>query len=121
MVSTNAPQSPEEAEPPALLIIQGRLRAGAEDLYQRYLEGSRPLVKKYGAQIIAVGTGLPSLHATDCWPQNGILRFPSEDALRRFFDDPLYQQIKKLYRDPAYEELDLSCFVSRAPREVWEK
>jgi uncharacterized protein (DUF1330 family) len=112
---------PQEGESPALLIIQGRLRPGGEEFYQRYLEGSRPLLKKYGAQIMAVGPGLPSIHATECWPQNDILRFPSEDALRRFFDDPLYLQIKTLYRDPAYDELDLSVFLSRAPREVWEK
>jgi uncharacterized protein (DUF1330 family) len=121
MASAGGSQPQEETEPPALLIIQGRLRPGAEDVYQRYLESIRPLLKKYGAQIVAVGPGLPSVHATDCWPQNDILRFPSEDALRRFFVDPLYLQIKTLYRDPAYEELGLSVFRSRPPREVWEK
>lgn len=119
MASVEGPEPPEGEEPPALVVIQGRLRRGGEDLYTRYLEGTRPLIKKYGAQIVAVGTGVHSLHATECWPVNGILRFPNEDALRRFFDDPLYQQIKTLYRDGAYEELDLSFFLSRPPRVVW--
>lgn len=121
MASSDPKQAPDSGEPPALLIVQGRLRSGGDAVYQRYLESSRPLLAKHGAQIVAVGTGLPSLHATECWPQNTIFRFPSEDALRRFFADPLYQQIKTLYRDPAYEDLDISVFLSRPPRDVWEK
>jgi uncharacterized protein (DUF1330 family) len=101
---------------PAYAVLQGRLKPGGEDLYARYLEGTRPLLLEYGVRVDAVGAGIESAHATACWPINGVLRFPSAEALRGFFADPRYAEIRRRYRDAAYEVLELSFFEGRAPR-----
>jgi len=99
----------------ALVVLQGRLRPGSEDTYRRYLEGTRPLLAKHGGSVAAVGGGIESAHASACWPVNGVLRFPSAEALVAFFEDPGYQAIKPL-RDAAYAALQLSFFATRPPR-----
>jgi uncharacterized protein (DUF1330 family) len=100
---------------PAFLVIQGRLVAGREATYAQYLEGTRPLLARYGAGVAAVGDGVASTHTTEAWPINGLLRFPNVDAAEGFLADPEYLDIKQRYRDVAYETLHLSLFVGRPP------
>ncbi len=104
------------ANQPVLLFIQGRLKPGAEGLYQKYLEGTQPLMAEYGVEIEAVGEGLASTHTSDTFPVNAILRFPNRDAAERFLSDPRYLEIKKRYRDKAYHTLHLSLVQTRPPR-----
>jgi uncharacterized protein (DUF1330 family)/ketosteroid isomerase-like protein len=119
--------SPDDAEPvsevamsgsggPVLIVIQGRLADGAEAFYEQYLAGTRPLMAEYGATVEAVGRGLDSEYTTDSWPINGILSFPDRAAAEGFLADPRYLEIKKRFRDRAYQELHLSLVATRPPR-----
>ncbi len=101
---------------PVFLIIQGRLAPGGEDAYGRYLAGTRPLLARYGAEIVAVGDGLADPHTTGAWPINAVLRFPDQLAASGFLADPDYIEIKQRYRDVAYEVLHLAMFAGRPPR-----
>jgi uncharacterized protein (DUF1330 family) len=104
------------AHHPALLFIQGRLKPGAEPIYQQYVEGTGPLMAEYGVEVSAVGGGVASEHTTEAWPVNAILRFPSREAAEAFLGDPRYLEIKEKYRDKAYETLHLSLVETRAPK-----
>ncbi|MEM7049229.1 MAG: nuclear transport factor 2 family protein [Acidobacteriota bacterium] len=102
-------------EGPVLLVIQGRLQAGAEGIYQQYLAGTQPLMAEYGATILMVGSGLDSEHAGEAWPINAVLEFPNRAAAEGFLGDPRYLELKKEYRDRAYETLNLTLVAGRAP------
>lgn len=115
--NTTGTQAAEAGQgPPVLLVIQGRLADGAEEIYERYLEGTRPLMREYGAEVEAVGGGLVSEHTNASWPVNAILRFPDRAAAEAFLGDPRYLEIKRRYRDRAYETLHLSLVATRPPR-----
>lgn len=101
---------------PAYLVIQGRLAPGGADAYERYLAGTRPLLARYGAEIVAVGDGIADAHVTDVWPINAVLRFPDQQAATGFLADPEYFDIKQRHRDVAYEVLRLAMFAGRPPR-----
>jgi len=106
-----------EASPePVLLFIQGKLKEGGEATYGKYIKGTGPLMAEYGVTVDAVGAGFCNEHTTESWPVNGILRFPDRKAAEAFLADPRYQEIKKKYRDEAYEELHLSFVQTRAPK-----
>lgn len=101
---------------PVWLIIQGRIAPGEEDTYERYLEGTRPLMEEYDVEVVSVGEGKEAPYATETWPNTAILSFPSREAADAFFRDPRYQELKETYRDAAYEELHLSLFAPRPTR-----
>jgi uncharacterized protein (DUF1330 family) len=101
---------------PVFVVLQGRLKPGGQETYDRYLAGTIPLMHEYGATVVCVGAGIESPHANRSWPLNGVLKFPSEQAVLGFFGDPRYAEVKKLYRDAAYEEVQISFFLSRPPR-----
>jgi uncharacterized protein (DUF1330 family) len=111
---TDQPTTPSAR--PVYLVIQGRLNPGADAIYAEYLEGTRPLLMKYGGEVAAVGEGVVSPHTTVSWPINGLLRFPSLQAAEGFLGDPVYLEIKTRYRNPAYEVLNLSLFLGRQAR-----
>ncbi len=66
--------------PPAMLFIQGKLKSGAEGVYQKYLAGTGPLMAEYGARVTAVGAAVESELTTDAWPINAILSFRDRDT-----------------------------------------
>ncbi len=101
---------------PVLLFIQGKLKPGGEATYGEYLKGTGPLMAEYGVTVDAVGAGVAGDHTTDAWPVNAILRFPNLATAEAFLADPRYLEIKKQYRDEAYEELHLSLVQTRAPK-----
>jgi uncharacterized protein (DUF1330 family) len=104
------------SDDPVWLIIQGRLILGEEDTYERYLDGTQPLLEEYDVEIVGVGEGQEASYTTGTWPRTAILSFPSREAADAFFQDPRYQELKETYRDAAYEELRVSLFAPRPPR-----
>ncbi len=100
----------------ALLFIQGRLHPGQESVYARYLEGTRPLMAEYRAEIVVVGEGIDSEQTTDAWPVNAVLSFPDRQHAEGFLADPRYQALAAATRDVAYETLHLSLVAGRAPK-----
>ena len=93
-----------------LLFIFGRLKPHGDELYSTYLRGTIPIMQRYGVKVLAVGSGLnaPDLSEDqERWPVNAILGFRDYNAYLAFFEDADYQHIKTLYRDQAYEVLNL--------------
>ncbi len=63
--------------------------------YQHYGPLAIPLIKKYGGEVVAADTaGI----AVEGQPRsmNAIIRFPSEDSALSCYNDPEYEQIKKV-------------------------
>lgn len=109
-VTTDAPAEP------VLLFIQGKLKKGGEATYGKYIKGTGPLMAEYGVAVDAVGAGFASENTNDAWPVNAILRFKDRATAEAFLADPRYVEIKKKYRDEAYEELHLSFVQTRTPK-----
>ncbi len=106
----------QEAPEPVLLFIQGKLKEGGEATYGEYIKGTGPLMAEYGVTVDAVGAGVAGEHTTEAWPVNAILRFTDLATAEAFLADPRYVEIKKKYRDEAYEELHLSFVQTRTPK-----
>ena len=113
-VAVEAPGGADAA--PGLLFVHGRLRPGGGEAYQRYLEGTGPLLEKYGATVTADGSGVVSTHAREAWPINTLLTFPDVASAEAFLADREYLAIKTRFRDRAYETLHLTLVAGRAPR-----
>ena len=93
-----------------MLLIFGRLKPHGDELYAQYLRGTIPVMQRYGVEVLAVGSGVatPDLAIDqERWPVNAILGFKDYDAYLAFFEDDDYQRIKTLYRDQAYDVLNL--------------
>ncbi len=99
----------------ALVAICGRLVPDGAERYQRYLAGTAPLLQRYGAGVLAVGSGLAHPRCAEAWPISAALHFPSMDACAGFFDDPDYQALIPI-RDAAYDRVNLAAFEV----ESWE-
>jgi len=63
--------------------------------FQNYPPGVRPLLQKYGAEVIAMDTHPICLEGT-ARTMNAIIKFPSEDAALNCYNDPEYQPIKEI-------------------------
>ena len=98
------------------LVIQGKIKDGAEEIYTEYLKGVAPLMKEYGVEVEQVGTGFIYEFNNQNHPNNAVLRIKDRETLDKFLGDERYLQIKKKYRDEAYEYLNLSVFENRQPR-----
>ena len=100
------------------IVIQGKLKPGAEAIYEKYLNSVAPLMKEYGSEVVLVGAGIESEFASDTHEHNAVLSMPSEEAVQNFLGDPRYLEIKKKYRDESYEYLNLTIVRGRPPRKV---
>ncbi|MBX7170440.1 MAG: DUF1330 domain-containing protein [Pyrinomonadaceae bacterium] len=98
------------------LVIQGKIKAGAEEIYTKYLQDVAPLMKEYGVEVELVGTGFECGFTNQIHQNNAVLRVKDRETLEKFLGDERYLEIKKKYRDKAYEYLNLSVFENRPPR-----
>ena len=98
------------------LIVQGKIKNGADEIYTEYLKGVAPLMKEYGIEVELVGAGIESEFATAAHPHNAVMKAPDRETLEKFLGDERYLKIKKKYRDEAYDYLNLTFFESRPPR-----
>lgn len=66
-----------------------------QEYAQAYVAKVVPLLTKYGVEVIVAELEAKPLQGD---PAKGVvvLRFPSEQAIRNFLDDPDYQPIKKI-------------------------
>lgn len=63
--------------------------------YEGYVPGVVPLLQKHGAEILAADYESQTLEGNGCGV-NVILRFESEEAARNWYDDPAYEEVKKI-------------------------
>lgn len=98
------------------LVIQGKIKKDAEDIYTLYLKSVAPLMKEYGIEVVLVGTGLECEFTNQIHQNNAVLKIKNREILNKFLGDERYLEIKTKYRDKVYQYLNLSIFESRAPR-----
>ena len=63
--------------------------------FQNYPPKVRPLLLKYGAEVIAMDTHPVCLEGT-ARTMNAIIRFPSQEAALNCYNDPDYQPVKQI-------------------------
>jgi uncharacterized protein (DUF1330 family) len=65
------------------------------ELFSQYPPQVAILLKKYGAEVLASDTAAICLEGT-AKTMNAIIKFPSEEAALTCYNDPAYQEIKKI-------------------------
>jgi uncharacterized protein (DUF1330 family) len=68
-------------------------RDGGREKYSRYLQMARPVLARFGAQILFAGDGLPVLTTgqTEPWDAVVLVRYPRRSAFQNMVADPEYQ------------------------------
>jgi len=98
-VSSQDSGASDQAAKPAYLITSGDVVA--PEKMPAYLEASTPLFKAAGSEEIAFGKASDgNIHLLEGeWPYKGLLmiiKFPSMDALLKFWNSPEYKEAIKL-------------------------
>jgi uncharacterized protein (DUF1330 family) len=65
------------------------------EAYAAYVPGMMPTLLKYQPEILVADYGARSLEG-ECRQVNVVIRFPTEEALQAFYDDPDYRPFKDL-------------------------
>lgn len=71
---------------------------GGRERYLEYLQMAKPVLARFGAQILFGGDGLPVLttgHAQQ-WDAVVLVRYPRRSAFKKMVDDPEYQTAFKV-------------------------
>jgi uncharacterized protein (DUF1330 family) len=63
--------------------------------FEAYVPGVLPILMKYQTEILVADAGARSIEGQSR-QVNVVLRFPTEEALQAFYDDPDYQSLKAL-------------------------
>ena len=69
-----------------------------EEAYQGYLATVGPTILAHGGEILVAGPGSEAVEG-DPKPITVVLKFPSTDALRAWYESPEYQKIINLRTD----------------------
>lgn len=66
---------------------------GGRERYAKYLQMARPILARFGAEILLRGDGLPILTAgeTQAWDTVVLVRYPLRSAFKNMIADPEYQ------------------------------
>ena len=65
------------------------------EAYQAYVPGMMPILMKYDPEILVADYAAKALEGA-CRQVNVVIRFPTEEALQAFYDDPDYRAFKEL-------------------------
>lgn len=68
--------------------------------YQQYARGAQPIIEQYGGEILSRGGKVVSIEGEPPPPRVAVVRFPSIERAREFYQSDEYQAVKK-YRDGA--------------------
>ena len=79
---------------PAYLIVKTEIR-DAEKI-QGYLAGAPPLIAKHGGRYLVRGGAQEVLEGDPDQRRTVVLEFPTMAAARALFDDPEYQEVRKI-------------------------
>ena len=92
-----------------VVLVQGNLRAGKEEALDRYRQTARQVIARHGGEILALGSGLGSVHGERKWQVGIALRFADKGAVDAWLGDPEYKSILPL-RSEAYQDLEINVF-----------
>ncbi len=66
------------------------------DNYKEYIEKVKPLAEKYGGEYIIRGGETMVIEGTWSYPRTVVIKFPSYDKAKEFYNSDEYQPIKKI-------------------------
>lgn len=70
-----------------------QVRINDEDEYQKYLDGCDEIFAKYKGEYLAVDNNPTVLEGEWSYTRMIVIRFPSEDELRRWYQSSEYQNL----------------------------
>jgi uncharacterized protein (DUF1330 family) len=65
------------------------------EAFEAYVPGVLPILMKYQTEILVADPGARSIEGQSR-QVNVVLKFPTEEAMQAFYDDPEYQPLKAL-------------------------
>lgn len=80
--------------PAAYVIVHNQVTDPA--LYAQYLEQVPPSMRKHGAELLIVDNDAECIEGTKPYPRLVMLRFPSRDAAKAWYDSPEYREVYPL-------------------------
>ncbi|GAB3555390.1 uncharacterized protein (DUF1330 family) [Actinopolyspora lacussalsi] len=88
----------EVPEGPFVMLNLLRFTPDGRSSYEEYSRRARPLLQRYGGEVIYVGDGTTPLVAEEGqdWDAVLLVRYPDREAFSRMVADPEYQQITGL-------------------------
>tara|TARA_Y100001970_G_scaffold181903_1_gene221369 strand:- start:257 stop:547 length:291 start_codon:yes stop_codon:yes gene_type:complete len=66
------------------------------DNYKEYIEKVKPLAEKYGGEYIVRGGETMVIEGAWSYPRTVVIKFPSYDKAKEFYNSDEYQPIKKI-------------------------
>lgn len=77
-------------------IMIADIRVNDPDSYDNYKKGVAPLIAKHGGEYLVRGGQCETLEGDWTPGRLVVVRFPTRDGVEAFFDDPAYQDLKRL-------------------------
>ncbi|WP_026152126.1 DUF1330 domain-containing protein [Actinopolyspora halophila] len=83
---------------PIVMLNLLRFAADGRSLYNQYTQKARPLLQRYGGEVLYAGDGATPLVAEEGqdWDAVLLVRYPDREAFTRMVADPEYQEIASL-------------------------
>jgi uncharacterized protein (DUF1330 family) len=82
------------AMPHAYVIVE--MKVSDPERYKNYMAAAPAVVKAHGGEFIVRGGALEVLEGDWKPVRMAVLRFPSLQAAKAFYDDPMYQEARAL-------------------------
>ncbi|WP_343075297.1 DUF1330 domain-containing protein [Actinopolyspora biskrensis] len=83
---------------PIVMLNLLRFASDGRSLYNQYTQKARPLLQRYGGELLYAGDGTTPLVAEEGqdWDAVLLVRYPDREAFTRMVADPEYQEIASL-------------------------
>ncbi|MBN1631180.1 MAG: DUF1330 domain-containing protein [Thermoleophilia bacterium] len=81
--------------------FMARIQVHDHESYRRYLRGTRPLLERFGARVLAADEGVTVLEGE--WPADRtiLIEFADEQTAKKWYASPEYQAIAEHRRGAA--------------------
>lgn len=97
------------------MIAQGNFNPGSKEAFAGYLTLFEPLLKEYDSATDFIGGGLP-IDGTDFWDMTWSVRFPDEEKMAGFINDPRVVKLRQEYEKKVYSKVSFSFYMGHSPQ-----
>ena len=81
------------------VFVVGQLNIHTPDEYEDYLSGFMPIFERYKGELLATSKQETEvLEGTWAMPRTVLMRFPTAEAARSWYNDPDYQKLAEIRR-----------------------
>jgi uncharacterized protein (DUF1330 family) len=98
--------------PHAYVIVE--MKVSDPERYKQYMAAAPAVVKAHGGEFVVRGGALEVLEGDWKPVRMAVLRFPSLQAAKTFYDDPMYQEARAL-REGATEYFNMVAVEGHPP------